>query len=513
MSYYDNYRKYMNENGGQSDSNNTSSEVYVPVGNAQQTSGYQAEATGGGAGGGAGGFSGGNDGNGNNFNEPPKAPKKKKPQTAVVVASVLAGGMILGGAVGWSASQNRQQTLYNDANVAQTEDTSKSVKQVAAASDPNKSFSIEDFTKKLDSSGNTSKSASQIYKDVNPSIVSVETKYTVRQGKRSAETTGAGSGIIISDDGYILTNAHVVEGSDSINIVTSDGEKHEVELVGTDTQTDLAVLKFDNSQKTYVAAPLGDSDSVEIGEMVVAIGNPLGELANSLSIGAISAVDRTIEMDNGSMTFLQTTAAISPGNSGGALINSYGEVVGVTTAKSMGSGVEGIGYAIPINNAKTVIEELINNGYVSGRPMLGINVEAIDDEIAQVYNMPEGLYITAIGQGSAAEKAGLKVGDIIVSFNGKEVKDRDELNEAKNACKPGDTVSIEFYRKAKLQKVSLTLEEQKPETQDTTTQEEATVPETQQRNPFSNDSGNYEYYYGNGSDSQELEEFFRSFFG
>lgn len=461
-------------------------------------------------------------GDGGNDGGSQRPPKKKRTGTAVVVASVLAGGMVLGGAVGWSASQNRQTSLYQDASTAQVTSNNQStnnqvvdkVSEASTVTDSNKAFNMEEFTKKLDASGKSSKTASEIYKEVNGSIVSVETTYTVQQGNRSAEASGAGSGIIISDDGYILTNCHVVEGASSISITTADGEKHDAELVGLDSQTDLAVLKFDNSNKQYTAAPLGDSSTVEIGEMVVAIGNPLGELANSLSIGAISAAERTIEMDNGSMSFLQTTAAISPGNSGGALINSYGEVIGVTTAKSTGSGVEGIGYAIPINDAKTVIEQLINNGYVTGRPVLGINVQVIDDEIAQVYNMPEGLYITNVSDNSAASKAGLKVGDIIVSFNGKATTTSEELNEAKNASKPGDTVAVEFYRKGQLQKVSVTLDEQKPETE--TQQAESTQQEQQQgqaTDPSTQNPNYYEYNFDGSGDDQALEEFFRSFFG
>lgn len=515
MSYYNNYRKYMDKNKNENEQITNSTEQ--TEGNYQESATFSKndDVNIGGTGGG-GSVGGGGSGNDNGGAQQP--PKKKRTATAVVVASVLAGGIVLGGAVGWGASQNRQTTLYKDVNSEQITSNVKEADKIAESStitDSNKAFNMEEFTQKLDASGKTSKTASEIYKEVNGSIVSVETKYIIQQGNRSAETSGAGSGIIISDEGYILTNCHVVEGASSVSVTTADGEKHDVELVGIDSQTDLAVLKFDNSKKQYVAAPLGDSSSVEIGEMVVAIGNPLGELANSLSIGAISASERTIEMDNGSMSFLQTTAAISPGNSGGALINSYGEVIGVTTAKSTGSGVEGIGYAIPINNAKTVIEELINNGYVTGRPVLGINIQVIDDEIAQVYNMPEGLYITNVSENSAASKAGLKVGDIIVSFNGKETTTSEELNEAKNASKPGDTVEVGFYRKGQIQKASLTLGEQQPETQEQQTEAAQQEQQGQVLDPSAQDpnSNYYEYNFDGSGDSAALEEFFRSFLG
>lgn len=490
MSYYDHYKKYINQNGAPQQASQphapqqASQPVFSPP--PQQNNGFD-----------------------------PKPPKKGgRAKGAAIVTACLLGGLAIGGIIGHNVSSGNQ-TLSNSWSDDQIFDATTdsanpfdSESTIPPAGD--KAFSIEEFTRRLDSKNRTAKTANEIYKEVSPSIVTVSSHYVVQQGSRTANATGSGSGIILSDEGYILTNNHVVESADTIKVTTEDGEEHEATLVGRDTRTDLAVLRFHNQDKKYLAAPLGNSADVEVGEMVVAIGNPLGELANTLTIGAVSAVDRTVEMDNGSMNFIQTTAAISPGNSGGALINSYGEIIGVTTAKSMGSGVEGIGYAIPINEAKVVVEELIQNGYVTGRPLIGINGTPVTEDLAQVYNMPEGLYITAVGKDSAAEKAGLKVGDIIVSVDGHEVKTVDDVNTIKNEKKPGDVLVLDIYRKASRSQVNLTLAEEKP-AQPQEQAEEPAQPEATPFNPFEQNGRNGESVPFSGDDA--MDEFFREFFG
>lgn len=488
MSYYDNYKKHIHNNGGEANAQPTQSmpQTSQPIFSSPSPSHA-----------------------GGNGQQPPK--KGGGAKVAAIVTACLIGGLAIGGTIGYNVSNNHQTLLRDtsdedvvDATTDEATNPFDSESTIPPASD--KVFSIEEFTQKLDSKNRTAKTANEIYKEVGPSIVTVSSSYTVRQGNRTANATGSGSGIIISDEGYILTNNHVIESADAIKITTEDGAEHEAKLIGRDSRTDLAVLTFDNTEKKYPAAPLGNSADIEVGEMVVAIGNPLGELANTLTLGAISALDRTVEMEHGTMNFIQTTADISPGNSGGALINSYGEVIGVTSAKSTGNGVEGIGYAIPINEAKVVMEELINHGYVTGRPLIGINGQTVTEELAQIYNMPVGLYITAVGADSAAEKAELKVGDIIISVDGQEVSTVDEINAIKNEKKPGDVLALEVYRKASRIKIDLTLAEEKPALPQEQPTEETPQPEPTPFNPFEQ---------GNGGQYQEdsMDEFFREFFG
>ena len=223
--------------------------------------------------------------------------------------------------------------------------------------------------------------------------------------------TGAGSGVIISEDGYLITNNHVINGASTIQVRTSDGTTYDAVLVGTDSKTDVAVLKINASGLRPVT--FGDSDNLNVGETAVAIGNPLGELGGTVTNGIISAKDRSITLDNQQMTLLQTNAAINPGNSGGGLFNSRGELIGMVVAKSSGSDVEGLGFAIPSNLVSKIAQELIANGYVTGRPALGVTVLSIENaQTAMQYGVSSlGVYITDVESGSAADKAGLQAGD------------------------------------------------------------------------------------------------------
>lgn len=439
--------------------------------------------------------------------------KKKKKSTGAIVAACLAGGIGLGALAGFTTytlNNNRNQVVAEAAQLP--EETAVVVNEEAAAqSTPRPSFSIESSTTALNN-GAPTKSAEAIYAEIGPSIVTVSTSYTVQQGRNSRSAEGSGSGVIISDEGYVLTNSHVVSGAESINIITSDGKEHEATLIGRDSTTDLAVLEF-NAQNKYKSAPLGNSADAAVGQTVYAIGNPLGELATSMTNGMISAVNRNVDMQNMdnnaniTMNFIQMTAAISPGNSGGALINSYGEVIGITTAKSYGEAVEGIGYAIPIDDAKPIIEDLVQNGYVTGRPVIGLQGQNITEEAAQLTNVPEGVYIVGVQDNTPASEAGLLVGDIIVAVDGKNIKSVEEINEIKNGHTVGDTLSFTIYRKGEKQTVKLVLGEEKPDTFSTTTQDQENPIQEQapQQNP--ND------YYQGEQMPEDLQEFFESIFG
>lgn len=295
------------------------------------------------------------------------------------------------------------------------------------------------------------KTAEEIYKEIAPSIVGVVT-YNPSAGLISS-ATGQGSGIIISSDGYIVTNSHVIGNSNKYNVsvVNSDNKEFSAKIVGFDTRTDLAVLKIDaNNLK---AAEFGNSDQLAVGASVLAIGNPGGlEFSNSLTRGVISALNRSLgsfhnntnTSINTTVKYIQTDAAVNPGNSGGALINMYGQVIGVNSSKA--SDYEGMGFAIPSNTVKAVVDDIIKNGYVSGRVKMGISVRALSAYEAQLNNVPQGLVVMEIAEGSNAGSNGLKIGDIITKFGGIDTHTTSALYNELSKHKPGDTVNITICR-------------------------------------------------------------------
>lgn len=302
----------------------------------------------------------------------------------------------------------------------------------------------------------------EIAKKVGPTVVGINTKtQSMSIFGRMQESEGSGSGIILTADGYIVTNNHVIDGANSITVVLSDGKEYEAKLTGADSRTDLAVIKIDAANLPY--ATLGNSSDLQVGELAVAIGNPLGnELAGTVTGGYISALNRSIIVDDKEFNLIQTDAAINPGNSGGALVNNYGEVIGINSVKMSAEGVEGIGFAIPIDTAKPIIEDLKTSGYVTGRPVIGIGGRNVTQQDSVYYNIPVGIYVSQISPYSAAEKAGLQIGDVITEFNGEKVTTVDELNDKKEAYKVGDTVTLTYVRNGETRKSNLTLTEEKP---------------------------------------------------
>ena len=267
--------------------------------------------------------------------------------------------------------------------------------------------------------------------------------YGQQQGK--TYSTAYGSGVIMTSDGYILTNAHVVEGAEKIKITLYDGREFDATLVGSDEKTDVAVVKIDATG--LPAATFGDSSTVMVGEEAYVIGNPLGEeLAFSLTCGHISAVEREIDIQGTYMGLMQCDAAVSPGNSGGPLINAQGLVIGLVNAKISSSDTEGIGFAVPINKALSIATSLIDYGYVANRPWLGITVNSVTAEQAVVYNLPEGITVVEVSEGSCAEKGGMKVGDKITHFDGVAVSTAGQLNFQKEKHSIGDTVTVTVER-------------------------------------------------------------------
>lgn len=294
----------------------------------------------------------------------------------------------------------------------------------------------------------------QIYEKVKDSVVGIIV--TVTNGSQIGQ--GSGTGIILSEDGYIATNAHVVSGAATIKVVLADESEYTAELIGSDERSDLAVLKIDKTG--LQPAEFGDSDTLAVGESVVAIGNPYGlELASSVTSGIVSALNRRIAIENVYMTLIQTDASINPGNSGGPLVNSYGQVIGITSSKIVTTGYEGIGFAIPISGATDIISELIQYGYIKDRPYIGIQGSDLNAMYAQLYNIPQGVYVQYVDPESDAYKKGLKKGDIITSVNGTEIKNMAELDEQKNNHKPGDSITLGVYRNTRKIEITIILSE------------------------------------------------------
>lgn len=301
-------------------------------------------------------------------------------------------------------------------------------------------------------------SVTEVVKKVGPAVVGVSTTTKVNYGIFSEGIPGGmGSGFIISEEGYVLTNYHVIQGAQSVKVILSDGTEVNAKVVNYDAQQDLAVVKITDNVKVPGVVELGDSDSLQAGEQVVAIGNPLGkEFLGSVTTGIISAVNREIAIEGKTIKYLQTDAAINPGNSGGPLLNSKGQVIGINTAKIKTEGVEGIGFSIPINNVKSRLTAL-------SKPILRIGIAGRDitQDIAKKNKLPEGEYILIVDvqEFSPAEKAGLKPGDMITKFDGKKVKTVDEINKIKETHKAGDVVKVEITRDAKDITLELTLSE------------------------------------------------------
>ena len=312
----------------------------------------------------------------------------------------------------------------------------------------------------------------QVSEMVSPSVVVITTEQVVYSqwswyGQSQVES-GAGSGVVISSDGYILTCAHVVSGASNITVTIGDTD-YPATVVGEDDTSDVAVLKIDATDLT--PATVGNSDNLAVGESVLAVGNPLGELGGTVTSGIVSALNRSVTIQGTSstntMSLIQMDASVSPGNSGGGLFNMNGELIGLVNAKSSSSDAEGLGFAIPINDAIKVAQDLLENGYVSGRPYMGITYLAVTDAqtAAQLNVNAYGVYVVDVVQGGPADKAGLKTGDRIVSIDGTEIAQKDDLGTLIQQHAAGDTLSITVAREGQMQTVSLTLGEKNAQTQ------------------------------------------------
>lgn len=295
-----------------------------------------------------------------------------------------------------------------------------------------------------------------IYSSVIDSVVSISSM--------TSSGTSSGTGIIMSSDGYVITNHHVITGALVISVLTNDNQEFEAALVGSDEMSDLAVLKID--ARGLQAAEFGDSSKLRVGDSVVAIGDPLGvQLRGTMTNGIISAINRDLTVGDRTMTLIQTNAALNNGNSGGPLINCYGQVIGINTVKmssyySASATVEGLGFAIPISVAKPIIDELIENGYVAGRPAIGISGDSLPSYYRTYYRLPDGVYVTSVNEGSDAKAKGIREGDIVMAINGEKICSIDELNTVKNQYAAGDEVTLTIYRSGTYYEVTVTLVDQ-----------------------------------------------------
>ena len=323
----------------------------------------------------------------------------------------------------------------------------------SAQSSDDSAFSMEIRKKPENSDGGfVVKDVSDVVQKVRPSVVGV-----ITESFQTYSTSSTGSGIILSEDGYIVTNNHVVEGGDSIAVTLDDGETYAAELIGTDVKSDIAVLKID--AQNLPAAEFGDSSQVEVGEAAIAIGNPLG-LNGTVTAGIISAVDREIQVGSSNMVLLQTDASINPGNSGGALLNEYGQVIGVNSAKISSEDSEGLGFAIPSNTVGPIVEELIDKGYVSGRPLTGISGRNVSALAAAFYNIPQGILVDQVAPESDAAAKGLTAGDVIIGVDDIRVENISDACTLRDEHKAGDTMKLTFYRQGSTREINIQLMEE-----------------------------------------------------
>lgn len=406
----------------------------------------------------------------NNDRQPDRRPHKGVTLTQMIacllVMAVLSSGLtallLKGGnttSQAESTTTTQDNTIVVDESKSNTEDSTQS--QQADTARPSENLQVSSATTL------TPAITSSVIQNSMSSVVGIYLSATTINytGASEEEDLGSGSGVIITSDGYIVTNNHVVEGGQNIRVCLQDGSEYEATLIGTDSYSDLAVIKIDATG--LPAATLGTSSSMTVGDPVFAVGNPLGVLSSSVSQGIISGLDRTINVDGHNMTLMQTDAAVNPGNSGGGLFNANGELIGIVNAKSYGLDVEGIGFAIPMDTAKSIIIDLIDLGYVTGRPYLGISMQDVALRFGSGYssnpffsfggNYVTGVQVVAVEEGSPAQNAGLQVNDVIVGLDDQEITGTSQLSALLYEYKVGDTVTISVLRGNETQQLSVTL--------------------------------------------------------
>ncbi len=407
--------------------------------------------------------------------------------------------ILIGGACGAGAGYLVYDNLSSKNTSVSDSSSSKNEVVLGSSSTPNL------VTSNVTSATEGELDAQSIYSLYCQSTVGITSSITTTNVfGQTSQGSVSGSGFIISSDGYIATNYHVVETANEygvdINVVMYDGTSYVAELVGYDKSNDVAVLKIDADGLTPVT--LGNSNDISVGDTVYALGNPLGELTYTFTSGMISALDREIQTDtNTKINMFQMDAAVNSGNSGGPAINSKGEVIGIVTAKYATTGVEGLGFAIPINDALSIIEDIISNGYVTGKAYMGINAVTVSSSVAQYYNMVEGVYVYSVETGSCAEKAGLISGDIIVAVDNYDTTTVSDLNTAKRYYSAGDTAVLKVYRNSEYITLSITFDEENPNTASSGSSSQEDSSQSRQPVQGGNSGGFQPNVYSNGSES------------
>ena len=383
------------------------------------------------------------------FRVDPAEPPKKKNRLGLKIAAGCMVCALVGGALGGGGALLATGQLGGASTV------------VYEGTRPTSAVSLANVD------GKTVLTGEEVYAANLESVVGINGNVTTNVWGQTVKNPVSGSGFVISADGYILTNYHVIDGVSDITVTFSDGTSYDATLVGGEEENDIAVLKIDATGLRPVV--LGNSDALQVGEPVYAIGNPLGELTFTFTGGFVSAKDRSITMSDGTiMNMIQTDAAINSGNSGGPLFDQYGQVVGIVSAKYSGSSsseatIEGIGFAIPINDVADMVTSIIENGYVTGKPNVGILMNDVSSEAVQRYGVPAGAYIEAVLEGSCADKAGLQVGDIITAVGDSAVTSSTQLSSAVKNYRAGDQVTFTVYREGQNVTITLTLDEDNQE--------------------------------------------------
>ena len=422
--------------------------------------------------------------------EPPVKPKKvkkpRKPMGKKILAAVLAIVLVAGSSLATASFMTHR---FNNMMESMVQDHAEEIGDLRSQIEGMNNNRGNGITVPTDGSAMT---PAQLYATQVNSVVAIST--TIQSGYGSGQSSG--SGFILTEDGYVITNYHVVENATAIEVVMHDGSDYPAELVGKDSSNDLAVLKIEASG--LPAAKLGSSTDLVIGDMVVAIGNPLGELASTQTVGYVSGIDREVST-SGSITtisMIQTDAAINPGNSGGPLFNMYGEVIGITTAKysgttGSGASIEGIGFAIPIDDVEPLINDLIDYGYVTGAYM-AVTVQDMDSESADMFGLPTGAYIVSVEKDGAADRAGIQPKDIVIGLDDQVISNVTELTRALRNYKAGDTATVKLIRSGREMTLEITFDERPQQTEDT----------TPQQSPMPNE-GSYDEWF----------DYFRRYFG
>ena len=404
---------------------------------------------------------------------------------ALALSCALLGGAAGGGAV-WAASR------YGGGNESQIDVSSRPVTQVAL-------HSVD---------GQTVMSDAEVYAANVNSVVSIRTSATAGYNffGQPVQSASAGSGFVLSKDGYILTNYHVVKGAETVTVTMYNGDEYNATYIGGEEDYDIAVIKVEAEDLQPVT--LGDSATLNVGDHVLAIGNPLGELTFSMSGGMVSCVDRAINVDGTPFNMIQTDTSINPGNSGGPLFNQFGEVVGIVSAKysqsSNGTAVEGLGFAIPMNDVFSMVKDIMTNGYVTDRAWLGITPQTLTENGAAMYryDVKAGVFVCSVEPGSAAEEAGLKMGDVITKVDDAQIRTVEDLNLAKKKYSAGDAAKLEVYRPDGTVTLDLTWGAAPKEEQG-----------QQQVQQGQGDQNNGNYYSGGGNGGYDPFDMFRYFFG